>query len=113
MLSWLGIRPKWIAPSLLAWAAFGLFFFTQDVARASMIGDRTPWWNFLLSWTVAMALNALLSPFVLALGTRVPIGRLGWPWRVALHLGSSVVFSLVHLSLFSAVLTAFPIRRPP
>jgi two-component system LytT family sensor kinase len=89
---------------LLAWIVFGLFFFTQDLSRKLISRDPTPWWHPLVSWTTGMVLCAALTPAILWLGRRFPFERRKWLRRAAIHLVFSVVFSIVHLSLESALL---------
>ena len=89
---------------LLAWTVFGLFYFTQDLTRKLISRDPTPWWNFLTGWLVGVFLCAVFTPLILWLGRRFPFERRNWPRRVAIHLMFSVVFSIVHLTLDSAIL---------
>jgi sensor histidine kinase YesM len=89
---------------LLAWMAAGLFFFTQDLTRKLLWGDPSPWWHMLVSWQVGMILCAAFTPGILWLGRRFPLGRTRWLRRTLLHLVSSVLFSIVHLAVESAIL---------
>jgi two-component system LytT family sensor kinase len=100
-------RTQWLraAGVLLAWMAAGLFFFTQDLSRSRLLGkDPTPWWHFLVSWQVAVILCAAFTPAILWLGRRFPLGRTRWVRRTLLHLLCSVLFSIVHLIVDSALL---------
>jgi two-component system, LytTR family, sensor kinase len=98
-------RLQWAAVIFAGWTAAGLFFLSQDLMRKSLFGDPTPWWHFLTSWLVGVELCAVFTPVILWLGARFPIERKRWVRRVAVHLGLSVAFSLVHLALESAILS--------
>jgi two-component system LytT family sensor kinase len=102
-------RAQLFGLSFLVFTAYGFFFWSQDLTRKLLWRDPTPGWHFLVSWLVGMYTVALLVPGILALGRRFPIERRVWLRRTALHLGASVVFSLVHLVLDSAVLVHLPI----
>ena len=94
------------AAYFLAWTVLGLFLCSQDLARKVTWHDPTPWWNFVASWLIGMYLWALLfAPAVLWLGRRFPIERRNWFWRMALHLACSVIVSIVHLVLDSAIIS--------
>jgi sensor histidine kinase YesM len=97
-------RLQQAAGVLLAWTVFGLFFFTQDLSRNLIMRDPTPWWHSLVSWTTGTTLCAALTPIILWLGRRFPFERRKWLRRTALHLSCSVLFSLVQLTLESAIL---------
>jgi len=99
-------RPKLLraAAVVLAWMVLGLFFFTQDLTRKALWGDPTPWWQSLIAWQVGVLLCAAFTPGILWLGRRFPLGRTRTLRRVLLHLVCSVLFSLVHLTIESAIL---------
>ncbi|HBL26847.1 MAG TPA: hypothetical protein DD490_08440 [Acidobacteria bacterium] len=89
---------------LLAWTAAGLFFVSQDLTRRVVFPDPNPWWHALVSWMTGMYLCAALTPAILWLGRRFPLERRVWLRRTLLHLAASVTFSIVHLTLDSALL---------
>jgi two-component system, LytTR family, sensor kinase len=99
-------RLQWAAVIFVGWTAAGLFFLSQDLMRKTLFGDPTPWWHYLVSWLTGVYLCAAFTPVILWLGARLPIERKRWGRRVAAHLGLSVVFSLVHLTLDSAILSS-------
>ncbi|HEX4959667.1 MAG TPA: histidine kinase [Thermoanaerobaculia bacterium] len=89
---------------LLAWTVFGLFFSTQDLTRKLITHDPTPWWHYLGSWLVGVYLCAAFTPVILWLGRRFPFEPGKRLRRTALHLALSVVFSIVQLTVESAIL---------
>ena len=94
------------AAYFLAWTVVALFMCTQDLTRKVAWKDPTPWWHFVTSWLIGMYLCAILAPAILWLGRRFPIERMRWVRRVALHLACSVVFSIVHLIIDSAIISS-------
>lgn len=88
----------------LAWTVVGVFFFTQDLTRRVIIPDPNPWWHALVAWLIGVYISAALTPAILWLGRRFPLERRLWLRRTSLHLALSVVYSLVHLSIQSAIL---------
>ncbi|HEY4564319.1 MAG TPA: hypothetical protein VIJ36_15150, partial [Thermoanaerobaculia bacterium] len=89
----------------LAWTGAGLFYFTQDATRNFLWHVPIPWWRTLVSWIIGVYLIAALTPAILWLGRRFPFERQVWLRRALIHLALSFVFSLVHLTLDSAILT--------
>jgi two-component system, LytTR family, sensor kinase len=94
-----------LALIFLAWTGAGLFYFTQDATRNFLWHVPIPWWRTLVSWLVGVYLIAALTPAILWLGRRFPFERRVWLRRTLLHLLFSVIFSLVHLTLDSAILS--------
>jgi two-component system LytT family sensor kinase len=88
----------------LVWTVIGLFFFTQAITQKFFSHEPTPWWHYLTSWLVGVYIWALLTPFILWLGRRLPIERRNWVHRTALHLLISIGVSITQLALESAVL---------
>jgi two-component system, LytTR family, sensor kinase len=96
---------------LLAWTVAGLFYFSQDMTRRIYGRDPAPWSKVLLAWMVGVYICAALTPAVLWLGRRWPIGRASWPRRTALHVAFSAVFSIVQLALETAAYMQLGIRQ--
>lgn len=91
------------AISFLAWTAVGLFFFSQSLTQKFHFHDPTPWWQSLASWLVGVYISALFTPPILWLGNRFAIEKRNWAAYVPLHLLFSAVFSILHLTIDSAV----------
>jgi signal transduction histidine kinase len=85
------------------WTVAGLFFFTQDLSRAAYTGDPTPWWRYLISWLLGTWLTAAMTPIVVWLGRRWPIGRRAWLPRLALHTACSLGFAAIQVVVISAI----------
>jgi two-component system LytT family sensor kinase len=99
------------------WSVAGLFLSTQSLTQKVISREPTPWWHYVTSWLVGVYIWALLTPVVIRLGRRFPIGRKNWPWRVTLHSLLSVAVSigqlvaeaavLSRLGIFPAIMTSF------
>ena len=103
---------KRLALYFLAWTGVGLFYFTQDATRNYLWHSPIPWRSTLVSWLVGVNLSAAFTPAILWLGRRFPFERRVWLRRTLTHLALSVVFSLVHLTLDSAILSWLGIFSP-
>jgi two-component system, LytTR family, sensor kinase len=90
---------------LLAWTAVGLFYFTQDISRRLLWNDPTPWWHPMISWLTGMYVLAALAPAIFWFGRRFPFERRKWLRPALIHLLLSVVFSVLHLAVESAILS--------
>lgn len=101
-----------LALIFLAWTGAGLFYFTQDATRNFLWHIPIPWWRTLVSWIIGVYLCAAFTPVILWLGRRFPFERRIWLRRTLLHLVFSVIFSLVHLTLDSAILSWLGIFSP-
>ena len=86
------------------WTAVGIFFFSQSVVQKLLSGEPTPWQHYLTSWMVGVCIWALLTPFILWLGHRIPIERRNWVRRIAIHLPISVAISFAQLLVESIIL---------
>ena len=96
----------------LAWTVAGLFYITQDFMTRLSRSDSIPWRNVVVGWMAAMYVCAAFTPAILWLGRRWAVD--GWR-NIALHLGASVVFSLVSTALEVPVLVALGVpgfQRP-
>src|SRR5580704_5591707 len=100
----------------LAWTAAGLFYITQDFMTRLSRNESIPWRNVFIGWMAAMYICAAFTPLILWLGRRWAVDA-GKRWRrIALHLGASLVFSLVSTALEVPVLVAvgiLPALKPP
>jgi two-component system, LytTR family, sensor kinase len=85
------------------WTAFGLFMWSQDLARASYFGDPTPWWHSLVSWLIGVWIDALATPWCFALADRFPIERASWLRHGAVHLAASIVFAFASIAAVAAI----------
>jgi two-component system, LytTR family, sensor kinase len=87
----------------LAWTIAGLFYFSQEMTRRIYGRDPAPWSKVLLAWMVGVYICAALTPAVLRLGRKWPIETRAWPSRTTLHLVFSAIFSVVQLTIETAV----------
>jgi signal transduction histidine kinase len=101
---------------VLGWTACALFLFSKGIASRMLRPDPTPWRDLLMAWLAGSYISALLTPAVLWLGARFPIGRRRWPSRVAVHTVASVAFALLQLGIEAAIsgpfgLVSFPVAQ--
>jgi two-component system, LytTR family, sensor kinase len=87
----------------LLWTVLGLFYFSQGLTQRFLSHDPTPWWHYLLAWLSGVYIWALLTPAILWLGRRFPVGRRKWLMPIALHFLLSAGFSAFELSLESVL----------
>jgi two-component system, LytTR family, sensor kinase len=87
----------------LAWTIAGLFYFSQEMTRRIYGRDPAPWSKVLLAWMVGVYICAALTPAVLRLGRKWPIETRAWPSRTILHVVFSAIFSVVQLTIETAV----------
>jgi signal transduction histidine kinase len=107
-------RIRFIGGLWLAWTIAGLFYITQDSVPRLYRGQAVAWKYVFVGWMAGMYVCAALTPALLWLGNRWPIER-----RVAyvgLHLGFSVVFSILATVIEVPILLllgVFPAATPP
>jgi two-component system LytT family sensor kinase len=87
----------------LLWTVLGLFYFSQGVTQRLLGYDATPWWHYLVGWLLGVYIWAFLTPIILLLGRKFPLERRNWLRRTALQLLLSAVFSVVELTLETAL----------
>lgn len=93
----------------LAWTAAGLFYLSQEFITRLSRNEPFPWRSDIIGWMFAMYICAAFTPPILRLGRRWIVDEAhGWK-PIALHLGASIVFSLVSTALEVPVLSALRI----
>jgi two-component system LytT family sensor kinase len=96
---------RW-AVYFLAWTAAGLFYISQDFMNRLSHNQAIPWRNVFIGWMSAMYVCAIFTPPILWLGRRYALDEaVRWP-RIAVHLGASIVFSLLSTLLEVPILAA-------
>jgi len=90
----------------LAWTAAGLFYITQDFMTRLSRNESIPWRNVFTGWMAAMYICAAFTPLILWVGRRWAVDAGNRRQRIAIHLGASVIFSLVSTALEVPVLVA-------
>jgi two-component system LytT family sensor kinase len=71
-------RGRQFALYAVGWTIATLFYFSQDFAKRSFLGDATPWQSVLAPWLIGNAAWALLMPLALAAGRRWPLKEGVW-----------------------------------
>jgi two-component system LytT family sensor kinase len=82
----------------LAWTLVGLVYFGQNVTRRFYWEDPNPWQD-LRYWSANIYLSALITPLIVWAGRRWPLERQRLGRLLALHLGLSILWALLRLSL--------------
>lgn len=96
-----------------AWTALGLYMFSQDASRYWYWKTPAPLWSPLLLWLFAVWLLAALTPLILRLGVRFPLGQRGRRVRhVAVHGLASIVVAVVHVAVSSALISPLGALQP-
>jgi hypothetical protein len=90
----------------LAWTAAGLFYITQDFMTRLSRSESIPWRNVVVGWMAAMYICAAFTPPILWLGRSWAVAEAYRRRHIAIHLGASLVFSLVSTALEVPVLAA-------
>jgi two-component system, LytTR family, sensor kinase len=96
---------RW-AMYFLAWTAAGLFYISQDFMTRLSHNESIPWRNVVTGWMTAMYICAAFTPAILWLGRRWPVERAPARRAIVLHLGVSIVFSLVSTAMEVPLLAA-------
>src|SRR5260370_13583519 len=96
----------------LAWTAAGLFYITQDFMTRLSRNESVAWRNTVIGWMSVMYICALFTPPILWFGRRWAVDSGHRRQRIGIHLGASVVFSLVSTALEVPVLAALGILAP-
>jgi two-component system, LytTR family, sensor kinase len=93
----------WGGLSFGFWTLIGLSFASQFYLSSLKVG-RPVSWGQAISWSLAdWYVWAILSVPIIHLARRFRFDAPGWGWNVGIHLGASVVCSLVYI-VFRAVL---------
>ena len=90
----------------LAWTAAGLFYITQDFMTRLSRSEWIPWRDLIVGWMAAMYICAAFTPSILWLGRRWGVAEGFRRQHIAIHLGASIVFSLLSTALEVPVLAA-------
>src|SRR3569833_2213380 len=94
------------------WAALGVIYLGQNVARRYYLGDQRPWQDsgYL---AITFALSAALTPAILQLGRRWPLERASWHKNAAAHFVFSLLFTFFKGLLASVIYQLFPALYAP
>ena len=97
--------PGWVK-CWLAWTAAGLFYISQDFMTRLAHNESIHWRSIFLGWMSAAYICAAFTPLILWCGRRWAVGADHRWQRIAIHLGASVVFSLLSTALEVPLLAA-------
>jgi hypothetical protein len=86
-----------------SWTLFGLYMAGQDLFVATRQGRTLVWQTVLVQEMVYAFLWAALTPLVIHLAQRFPLERPRRVQRAFVHLGFSVVVSILHRGAFSVL----------
>lgn len=101
--------PRWLKIWLL-WTLFGVVTAVQTHYRYEVIGRPFTWGQALLAEVSFTWIWALLTPIVLWMAERFPIGKSDW-WRNSLlHLACAIVLGIASKAVWDA--TIYPLSHP-
>jgi len=66
--------------------------------------EPTPWQHYVISWAAGVYLWCALTPLILWLGRRFPLGRRHWARVTAIHLAASIGISIAQPATEAALL---------
>ena len=90
-------RPATWGLLFACWTVLAVFFAGQVYLHNVYVGRPTSWWRVLAVWLVCLYLWALLTPLIVRLALRYPVGR-GSSWKnVGVHLLAGVLLSLLQI----------------
>lgn len=107
MGSWL----KRVALFWAGWTVVGLFFSSQTYLAYTYAGRSIPWSGALFLGLSEWYVWAALSPLLLFLARRYPLGRGSWFRSLLIHLLATFFVSLVKLAVYSPIAQASGIER--
>jgi two-component system LytT family sensor kinase len=87
---------------LAAWTFVGVIIVGQNATQKFFMGDPTLW-KEVGFWAMRVVLSAALTLVILWLGTRFPIEKRVWAWRISLHVLFSLCFGVVRTGLEAVV----------
>jgi sensor histidine kinase YesM len=93
-------RPATWGLLFACWTALAAFFAGQVYLHNVYEGRPASWWSLLAVWLVCFYLWALLTPPIVRLALRFPLGREGYLKSVAVHLPAGVLLSLLQIGAY-------------
>lgn len=86
----------------------------QDLAVHRIAwGGRFPWWHPLLAELLCYQVWWLLTPIVLAIGSRFPLDRGNWRSGLVVHAAASVAVPVAYLAVCQLLVFSWARLRPP
>jgi two-component system LytT family sensor kinase len=104
-----GETPRWFKIWVL-WTIYGLLTAVQTHYRYAVIDRPFSWWQAILAEVSFAWIWALVTPFVLWMAERFPIGRSRWWLNCSAHLACAVVLGILTKAVWDA--TIYPIVHP-
>ncbi len=101
--------PRWLKIWAL-WTLFGLLTAVQTHYRYAVIDRPFSWGQALLAEVSFAWIWAAVTPLVLWMAERFPIGKSHWWGNIILHIGSAVVLGIVTKASWDA--TIYPLVNP-
>lgn len=101
--------PRWLKIWFL-WTLFGIITAVQTHYRYEVIGRPFTWGQALLAEVSFTWIWALLTPIVLYMADRFPLGKAQWWRNLLLHLSCAVVLGIFSKAVWDA--TIYPLSHP-
>ncbi|HKR01731.1 MAG TPA: hypothetical protein VJT09_13715, partial [Pyrinomonadaceae bacterium] len=97
------------------WTLFGLFFASEVIFSRAYDGRPLKLGETVAAWLICAYIWLGLTPLVLGLARRFPLGRRGWHKNALIHLAASVCVALFQLTIYVLVASRASLdigRRP-
>jgi two-component system, LytTR family, sensor kinase len=88
----------------LAWAAAGIFYFTQGSVTQPYHNDSISWQPAFVGWMAVVSICAAFTPGILWLGRRWPLDHERRWVHAVFHLGFAAIFSIMSIAIEGPVL---------
>ena len=98
----LGRTARW-GLIFVCWTVLALFFAGQVYLHNVYVGRPTSWWRVLAVWLVCLYLWALLTPLIIRLALRFPVGRGSYLKNVGIHMLAGVSLSLLQIGAYVVI----------
>lgn len=99
------LHQGWLRWSFIAagWTLYGLFFASEVVVSRAYAGRPLRLREALTSWLVCVYLWLAITPLIIFLSRKFPLGRKGWLKSFTVHLGASAVIALCQLGIYVTI----------
>ena len=99
------LQQGWLRWSFIAagWTLYGLFFASEVVVSRAYAGRPIRLREALTSWLICAYLWLAITPLIIFLSRRFPLGRKSWLKSLAVHLAASAVITLLQLGIYVTI----------
>jgi two-component system LytT family sensor kinase len=100
------VRKRWVQPAFVYGICLliGITFSIQSYVMANNRGMMITWRDAFAEQVPFWLVWGLLTPLILRMPAKIPIGRQSWVKSLLLHVPAGIVFSFVHLTIYFLIL---------